>query len=143
MGSSSSNNTPLFVFGTLLDHDVATLVCGDSMLQAERCPAILPGFETRYVKDSTAPVLVLARSSRVYGEVVPVKTEFVAKVIEPWKGNYELCSISVKLLKGDDCQCMYFSHTGFSEITGKRWVLDEWRQIHKREYLKQIKAMLH
>ncbi len=135
--------TPLFVFGTLLDQDVATLLCGQSLLHNERRSASLPGFEARYVKDITSPVLVIAPSSIVYGDVVPIETEFLSKVVELWKGEYELCPVSVKLQNGSDCQCAYFSYVGFSDITSKQWQLDEWQLKHKREYLKMISAMLN
>lgn len=131
------------MFGTLLDQDVATLLCGDSLLQNERRSASLPGFEARYVKDFTSPVLVIAPSSIVYGEVVPVETEFLPRVVELWNGEYELCPVSVKLQNGSDCQCSYFSYVGFRDITSKRWQLEEWQVKHKREFLKAISAMLH
>lgn len=133
-------STSIFLFGTLLDTDIIELVCQTSINKLKRRSATLPGFEPRYVVDQPFPVLVLAPQSITAGEVVDFDDIQMERLNHCEAQNFELYDVSVKLDTGTDYQCAYYSNIGFEKISDRRWILEEFQQIHKESFLKRLKT---
>jgi len=127
--------TSVFVFGTLRDRDLLSLVCEQPVDALPSAAANLPGFEPRYVRNKVFPVLVAAPSSTAIGEVIEFDEELLERVIQYETDDFELSEISVRLSQGNEFNCYYFANIGFSDITDRLWTLDEWQLLHKEKWM--------
>lgn len=133
--------TSVFVFGTLLDTEVLELVCQQPIDTLERKPATLLGFEPRYVIDQTYPVLVIAPKSITTGDVIDFDDVLLERLNRYERDDFELCEVSVKLDSGPDFTCQYFANIGFSEISERRWSLEEFQRVYKENYLRSLQGL--
>lgn len=128
-----------FFYGTLMDHDVLSLVLGRRVEPAELLPAMLPDVARVACRDATYPRLVSRRGGAVDGRVMrrPSRRDAV-RIAWFEHGEYEIVAREARLPDGGRLTVHLFAaDDGVLPASHEPWSLDHWRARHKAAYLDQ------
>lgn len=129
----------LFFFGTLMDDDVRTIVCGAEL--AVR-PATLRGWRRPHVAGRHYPMLVAQPGARLDGVVAEdVDDESVRRlqIYEGWE--YELRPFRLETATGPLAAHVFTCPPDIAWAEPE-WRLDRWRLRHKRAFLPELRRQM-
>ena len=128
---------PLFVFGTLLDNDVLSIVLGPSS-RPRLTPAVLSDFRCARVSDETYPVLVADPGAEARGALLmDLSKEDWARIRFFESDEYALDYCSVTLVGGSLVEAQYCAESTVAGVA-EEWTLAWWQQHHKRRFIDMI-----
>lgn len=125
----------LFFFGTLMDEDVRTIVCGHPQPVV---PASLAGYRRPHVAGRHYPMLVRRPGARVLGVVaegVDAETTRRLQLYEGWE--YTLAPFPLTTADGPLTAHAFVCPTSIAAAEPE-WRLDRWRMRHKRLFLPEL-----
>ncbi|CAA7613222.1 gamma-glutamylcyclotransferase family protein [Magnetospirillum sp. UT-4] len=127
----------LFFFGTLLDEDLCTLVCGRRLDDPR--PAVARGWRRLPIAGRTYPMLVPYPPGAVEGLLAPgLDDRVVARLVHYEGPEYDLLPIALTLADGTKATAHAFlCRPGVVAAPGV-WRLEEWRRRHKPASLARI-----
>lgn len=131
----------LFFFGTLMDEDVRTIVCGKRLDRVE--PAIAQGFRRVFVAGRHYPMLLPRPCGWVQGLLVrDVDGDSLHRlqVYEGWE--YDLKPIAVRLGDGEQVMASVFLCPPHIQPDKRPWDLEQWRRRHKRAFLPKAQGLM-
>jgi hypothetical protein len=132
-----------FFYGTLLDHDVASLVLGRRLPPSAFVPASLPGHARRRVKGATYPIVVRDPRSEVRGAIVGGLSARDVKRLASYEGpRYRIAQLKVKIGGAATTVSVFEPVEQRFEPTSGDWELLPWQRRYKRAFLARIKPAL-
>ena len=128
----------LFVFGSLMDHDVLSLVAGMDMRSLKLQAATVSGYRQAAVAEESYPVLVESAGSGCNGLLIYGLTPVALERILFFEGEeYSLSPISV--LPEDSVNgpvdAFYFRDAGVYSVQANAWSFETWQAEHKESFL--------
>ena len=134
---------PLFVFGTLMDPDLLTLVLGRALDPAGVVPARLRGWRRVHVAGRPYPMVVPHPGGRVEGLLLhglgPVDLDRLA-YYEGWE--YRLAPQAVLDAVGRPVAARLYRAIGPVRADPRPWRLDRWRALHKPVALARLRRLM-
>lgn len=129
----------LFFFGTLMDEDVRSIVCGTDLPVR---PAILRGWRRPHVAGRHYPMLVGQPGARLDGVVAEqVDTEALRRlqIYEGWE--YELRPFRLDSPQGPLAAHVFTCPPNIAWAEPE-WRLDRWQMRHKRAFLPELRRQM-
>lgn len=127
------SGAPLFVFGSLMDSDLLSVVLGrPAAVMAE--PAVLGGFKRRRARDEVFPILVpdLHDGTTVDGLLIDGLEDHDLDRILFYEGaGYALRPLVVEDGRRRRRSARVFLSTGLLQDSGEPWHLDQWQGSEK------------
>lgn len=136
----------LFVFGSLMDHDVLELVSDMPIATLSIREAEVEGFRQCEVREESYPVLVADKSAKCRGLLVGGLTTVAVERILFFEGDeYTLEPITVSVENADEeiTGVYYFSDTGAYTVRAESWNFDHWQQHHKSPFIAASAAYMN
>ncbi|MEL7542341.1 MAG: gamma-glutamylcyclotransferase family protein [Pseudomonadota bacterium] len=128
--------TPMFFFGTLMDHDVLEIVSGQPCAQLTCASARAPGVVQRNVIGQDFPVLVRDAEGHTDGMIVYGLTDLGRDRILFYEGEeYQVCNIAVQRGDGSRIACHYFADNAVYDIADTPWDFPAWQREKKFDFL--------
>jgi hypothetical protein len=132
-----------FVYGTLLDSDVTSLVLGRRLPPAAFAPALLPGHRRRRAKGASYPVVVRAPNSEVSGAVVSgLSPRDVARLTAYEGPGYRVVLVGVKAAGRRETVSMFEPVISRLQPSGEPWDLVLWQRRSKRAFVGRLRLMI-
>jgi hypothetical protein len=133
-----------FFYGSLMDHDVLSLVLGRRVRPAELLPAVLPDVARVACRGVSYPRLVAAPGRAVDGSVMPRPAARDAVRIAWFEhGEYEIVAREAWLPDGGRMTVHLFAaDDAVLPASHEPWCLDDWRVGHKAAYLEQCRGWM-
>ncbi len=131
--------TPLFLYGTMLDMEILELVLGRSVSAGELMAARLEGFRRVKVPDESYPVLVAANESGIGGAVISkLSASDWDRVIFFENVEYEHRECVVQLDDGTELIAVFYSDGVMVPGADDEWTLEWWQEVHKPHLMPAI-----
>lgn len=129
----------LFSFGTLMDTELLTTVCGQHLDTLELTPACVQDHVRRWVTDDHYPVLVPQLGSATTGLVIGGLTQEALNRIVFFEGEeFELSPLAVQRADGTMLSVQYFADTNRKVISDSEWTLEQWQRSTKPDTMVRV-----
>lgn len=129
-------STRYFFFGTLMDHDVLSLVLARPVAPAALTPARLPGYRRVRVLRDSFPILVADPAATVAGAVfASASAEEDARIRFFEDFDYGLMPCRPVLGDGDTVTAVFCGALPGVLGSDEPWELERWTRRHKRGFL--------
>jgi hypothetical protein len=126
-----NGDLPLFLFGTLRDPALFSVVFGRPQGTLECRAAHLPGHAAMRVAGADFPVLVTAPRRRQPGLLVDgLAPAEIARAVFYESSGYRLAAVRLKVA-GTPAWARAFLPTGRLAVSGERWRLADWQRRHR------------
>ena len=128
----------LFVFGSLMDRDVLSLVAGMEVSTLELQAATVSGYQQAEVAEESYPVLVESAGSGCNGLLIYGLTRIALDRILFFEGEeYLLSPISAhpKETGNQAVNAFYFRDAGVYSVLENAWSFETWQAEHKESFL--------
>lgn len=130
----------LFVYGSLLDRDILTIVLGEKSSWKLEENVVLRGYCAVYARNETFPILVESPEECVQGARLSNLN------IEDWKRldffedleEYQKKVVVIESSLGDRNATVYFPLDTL-EVTNRRWSYLEWEKLYLPHFIAQTK----
>ena len=127
---------PLFVYGSMRDADVRTLVLGPDCAGVRTEPAWMPGAAAARVPGESYPYLVAVEGGCVPGEVLHGLDETCLDRIHFFEGDeYAFVECVVERAGGERIAAMHFGGAEIAEGPVVPWSLERWQASEKARFL--------
>jgi hypothetical protein len=132
-----------FFYGTLLDHDVASLVLGRRLPPNAYVPAALPGHARRRVRGASYPIVVRDPKSEVAGAIVGgLSARDVARLAAFEGSRYRVASLKVRIAGVMSTVSVFEPLEERFQPTCGVWDLVAWQRRYKRAFLARDRPAL-
>ncbi len=128
----------LFVFGSLMDRDVLSLVSGMDASSLVLQPGTLHGYQQSEVVEECYPVLVANESSSCNGLLIQNLTPLALERILFFEGEeYFLAPVTVVPQAGQatSVKAYYFRDAGVYTVRAEPWNFEAWQTEHKASFM--------
>ncbi len=127
---------PFFLFGSLMDPDIAQVVLGRRLAPRELRAAVLPGYRRLVVAEETYPALAPCVGARVNGVLLRTVSETeVARMRFFESAEFAVQSCRVVLPLGGDAQARVFLASAVLEYSDREWDYARRLRREKQDYL--------
>lgn len=134
--SNWCSDDSLFVFGSLMDPQVLSLVSGMSESALELVPATVQGYRQGEVVEESYPVLVACKSAQTEGLLINGLSSLALQRILFFEGDeYQLQPIDTVTASGQPVAAHYFCDAGVYTVRDTSWDFALWQQIHKASFI--------
>lgn len=121
----------LFLYGTLMDDEIFTLITGSSLSEAGARPAILHGHRVTGIAGLTYPMLTEETDGKVRGLITgPLDDEQFRRIQFYEGGEYALVPVTVETDTGNQ-SANIFGGSAKAVSDGLPWTLDRWQRADK------------
>lgn len=128
----------LFVFGTLLDADVRSVVLAEEIHKRALVSAVAIGYQTFKLPDETYPILSPSPENQVEGGILTGLSRTQWDRLNFFEGDeYTLADIQV-FAKGEPMDACYYGERSVVPGASSVWRLDWWQKHHKHDFLSLI-----
>lgn len=135
MNSADWRDELLFVFGSLMDSAVLTIVSGCQPDRLAVSVASARGFKQCEVAEESCPVLVPSTGATCNGHLIAGLDAAAIDRIYFYEGDeYSLCPISVSVADQPK-SAFYFRDTGIYTVRDTEWDFEHWQKTHKQAFL--------
>lgn len=135
--------TPLFLYGTMLDMEILELVLGRSVSANELMAARLEGFRRVKVPDESYPVLAAANGSEIGGAVISMLSESDwDRIIFFENVEYEHRECVIELDDGTELIAVFYSDGVMIPGADDEWTLEWWQEVHKPHLMPAIREYM-
>lgn len=132
-----------FFYGTLLDHDVTSLVLGRRLPPQAYTGALLPGHARRRVRDASYPIVIRDPCSTVAGAVVGGLSARDVSRLAAYEGpRYRIAPLKVKIGGATTVVSVFEPVEERFQPTSGLWDLTAWQRRYKRAFLARIRPGL-
>lgn len=132
---------PLFVFGTLLDRDVLSIVLGPNR-HVELLTAVLSDFRRVRIADETYPVLVADSGAETRGALLMgLNEEDWARIRFFESDEYALDECTVSVTGSGLAEAQYCAESVVAGVS-EEWTLSWWQQHHKQRFIDMITSYM-
>ena len=129
-------NLPLFVYGSMRDPDVRTLVLGFDHPEVRAERAWMPGAAAARVPGESYPYLVPIEGACAPGDVLYGLGETCLDRIRFFEGDeYALVECNVECASGDRVAAMHFGGVAIARAPVVAWSLEQWQASEKTRFL--------
>lgn len=126
----------LFVFGSLMDTDVLSVVSGIPLSELKLTSATVFGYQQRELVEESYPVLVVCESARASGKLIQGLTVDALQRILFFEGEeYRLQPIDTVTDRSYLQSAFYFRDTGAYTVRQNVWDFERWARLHKPPFL--------
>ena len=134
---------PLFVYGSMRDDDVRTLVLGRIATAFRTEPAWMPGVAAALVPGESYPFLVSLEGSYAAGELIHGLDERCFNRILFFEGDeYTFVECEVERAGGDRVGAMHFGGVAIPESPVVTWSLERWQAQEKERFLSMTRRYM-
>ena len=134
---------PLFVYGSMRDEEVRTLVLGRMATTFRSEPAWMPGVAAALVPGESYPYLVSLEGARAAGELIHGLDETCLDRILFFEGDeYALVECEVERAVGDRVAAMHFGGVAIPETPVVTWSLAQWQVSEKARFLSMTRRYM-
>jgi len=135
--------TPLFLYGTMLDMEILELVLGRSVSANELMAARLEGFRRVKVPDESYPVLAAANGSEIVGAVISKLSESDwDRIIFFENVEYEHRECVVELDDSTELIAVLYSDGVMIPGADDEWTLEWWQEVHKPHLMPAVREYM-
>lgn len=132
-----------FFYGTLLDHDVISLVLGRRVSPQAYTPAALPGHARRRVKGASYPIVVRDPKGEVRGAIVGGLSLRDVEHLARYEGpRYCIAPLKVRIDGVTSTVSVFAPREERFQPTSGEWNLVAWQRRYKRAFLARIRPAL-
>ncbi|MBN9088822.1 MAG: gamma-glutamylcyclotransferase [Reyranella sp.] len=132
-----------FFYGTLLDHDVISLVLGRRLPPQAYTPAALPGHARRRVKGASYPIVVRDPKDEVRGAIVGGLSIRDVERLARYEGpRYRIAPLKVRIDGAMTTVSVFAPLEERFQPTSGAWDLAAWQRRYKRAFLARVKPAL-
>jgi gamma-glutamylcyclotransferase (GGCT)/AIG2-like uncharacterized protein YtfP len=126
----------IFIYGTLLDHDILRLVLGRKLPADQRIAAALSGYAKYTYPGDSFPILQTQLDAQATGAVLLELTVEDLDRMHFYEGDeYGFAEITVTLDDGRVCQAHYNKASDEEIVSHQAWSLDFWQSTEKAIFL--------
>ncbi len=128
-----------FVYGTLMEPQVLSLVTGERFDAVRLRPAALPGYRRVRVADATYPGIYPAEGSEVKGCLVRGMGEEAVRRIDAFENDgYDRQNLQVISAQGTPVKAAAYVASSRMKLTDEDWDFEDWRQNHRQAFLARL-----
>jgi Gamma-glutamyl cyclotransferase, AIG2-like len=132
-----------FVYGTLLDRDVTSLVLGRRLPPAAFAPALLPRHRRRRAKGASYPVVVRAPGSEVSGAVISgLSARDVARLAAYEGPGYRIVMVGVSIAGRRETVSVFEPVFSRLQPSSEPWDLAPWQRRSKRAFVERLRRAI-
>jgi hypothetical protein len=132
-----------FFYGTLLDHDVTSLVLGRRLPPQAYTPAALPGHARRRVKGASYPIVVRDPRGEVRGAIVGGLSVRDVERLARYEGpSYRIAPLKVRIDGAMTTVSVFAPMEERFQPTSGEWDLVVWQRRYKRAFLARVQPAL-
>lgn len=136
-------NLPLFVYGSMRDIAVRSLVLGRTSLALRTEPAWMPGVTAAVVPGESYPYLVSVEGERACGELVHGLDERCLDRIVFFEGDeYAFVECEVERAGGERVAAMHFGGVAIPQAPVTAWSLQRWQAREKPAFLSMTREYM-
>lgn len=129
----------LFSFGTLMDAELLSAVCGQDMAEIVREPATVDDHIALWVVNDHYPVLVPRPGARTEGLILRgLNSESLERIIFFEGGEFSVQTIDVRNAAGVFESVQYFEDTELKSISEQVWKLEDWQRDTKPDTMPRV-----
>ncbi|WP_404379096.1 gamma-glutamylcyclotransferase family protein [Caenispirillum salinarum] len=133
----------LFVFGSLMDKDILSIVLDREPTDVAVTDAVVRGFQRRRVSDEFYPVLVPRPDGTVVGRLVEGLSADDLERVHFYEGDvYELAPVHATTTCGRRETANVFLDAGDLKVSREGWDFDAWHRHEKQEALALTTALM-
>jgi len=134
---------PLFVYGSMRDEEVRTLVLGRMATAFRSEPAWMPGVAAALVPGESYPYLVSLEGARAAGELIHGLDDTCLDRILFFEGDeYAFAECEVERAGGDRVAAMHFGGVAIPETPVVTWSLEQWQVSEKARFLSMTRRYM-
>ncbi|NIR31254.1 MAG: gamma-glutamylcyclotransferase [Gammaproteobacteria bacterium] len=134
---------PLFVYGTMLDRDVAEIVLGRVLDPARVCRAWLDGYRVVRIRDDTYPMLIEAPGEHVAGAVIHDLDRTALDRVRFFESyEYDFVECTVRIPDHGYRRAARFGAAHEPPQQPEPWSLEWWRATHKDRFLRYVRDFM-
>jgi hypothetical protein len=132
-----------FVYGTLLDRDVTSLVLGRRLPPATFAPALLLRHRRRRAKGASYPVVVRALNSEVSGAVISgLSARDVARLAAYEGPGYRIVMAGVRIAGRRETVSVFEPVFSRLQPSSEPWDLAPWQRRSKRAFVERLRRAI-
>ena len=136
-------NLPLFVYGSMRDDEVRSLVLGHVPPAFQTEPAWMPGVAAALVPGESYPYLVSVEGVRASGELIHGLDEQCLDRIVFFEGDeYAFVECEVERAGGERVAAMHFGGVAIPEAPVTAWSLQRWQTREKPAFLSMTREYM-
>ena len=136
-------NLPLFVYGSMRDVEVRSLVLGRAPPALRTEPAWMPGAATAVVPGESYPYLVSVEGARACGELVHGLDGRCLDRIVFFEGDeYAFVECEVERAGGERVAAMHFGGVAIAQAPVTAWSLQRWQAREKPAFLSMTREYM-
>ena len=136
-------NLPLFVYGSMRDVEVRSLVLGRTPAAFQTEPAWMPGVAAALVPGESYPYLVSVDTGRACGELFHGLDEQCLDRIVFFEGDeYAFVECEVECAGGVRVAAMHFGGVAIPEAPVTAWSLQRWQTREKPAFLSMTREYM-
>lgn len=140
---SQPMNAPLFIYGSIRDEDVQSLVLGEAVQDLSLEEAWMPDMVLARVPDECYPYLSPRSGGRVRGELIRgLDRESLERIVYFEGDEYALSECIVERSDGEPVQAMYFKDAAIVDGPFQEWSFDLWQAQEKSRFLTMCRAYM-
>ncbi len=139
----------LFVYGTLMDADVRTLVIGRPLEAEQLQPAVLKNMRRVYIAGRLYPMVVPRRGAAVQGFLLSGLSEDDYARLDAFEGvdygreRQTVCPLAADGSESEPILAWLYRTRGVGPRPSPRaWELDAWRARDKAQFLRDARAWI-
>jgi len=128
-----------FVYGTLMEPQVLSLVSGEHFNSFRLRPAVLHGYRRVRVADATYPGIYPAEGSEVQGFLARGLSEEAVRRIDAFENDgYDRQNLQVISKQGTPVQAAAYVASSRMKLTDEEWDFEVWRANHRQAFLARL-----
>ena len=136
-------NLPLFVYGSMRDVEVRSLVLGRTPPAFQTEPAWMPGVAAAVVPGESYPYLVSVEGGRASGELIHGLDERCLDRIVFFEGDeYAFVECEVERAGGERVAAMHFGGVAIPDAPVTAWSLQRWQAREKPAFLSMAREYM-
>ena len=136
-------NLPLFVYGSMRDVEVRSLVLGRTPPALRAEPAWMPGAAAAVVPGESYPYLVSVEGGRACGELVHgLDGECLDRIVFFEGDEYAFVECEVERAGGERVAAMHFGGVAIAQAPVALWSLRRWQAREKPAFLSMTREYM-
>ncbi len=130
-----------FVYGTLMEPQVLSLVSGERFDAVRLRPAVLPDYRRVRVADATYPGIYPSEGSEVEGCLVRGLSEGAVRRIDAFENDgYDRHNLQVISGQGTPVKAAAYVASSRMKLTDENWDFEDWRENHRQAFLVRLRG---
>ena len=133
----------LFSFGTLMDADLLSAVCGNDASAILKEPAVISDHVALWVQNDHYPVLVPRRGVNTDGLILRnLSSEAFSRIVFFEGGEFTVQHVEVINASGVTERLPFFADNEHAEISDVVWRLEQWQKSTKPDTMPRVERYM-